>query len=120
MITWSLLTYQTKVVTEYNPSLRDYQRLYALHPTTLACPCRTTTMPYKHFIVAKVDIHQICSSDFVQDKWIDAFYFADSSRYGSIDFRTTANSQVKKTYFSMDFYSKTVRSSLNYYKVYVR
>jgi hypothetical protein len=39
-------------------------------------------------------MHQICSSDFVKQEWIDALYIPDASRYGAIDFRTTASSQV--------------------------
>jgi hypothetical protein len=44
-------------------------------------------------------MHQICSSDFVSRTWIDAFYIPDSSRYGAMDFRTTANAQVNHILF---------------------
>jgi hypothetical protein len=51
-------------------------------------------------------MHQICSSDFVSQEWINAFYIPDASRYGAIDFRTTAHSQVTS-------YNKTI--FLNYF-----
>jgi hypothetical protein len=94
LATYTLLIWQTKIVTIYNPSLKTYENLQKKYPTTLNCPCKTNIMPYKNFIIPKIAMHQICSSDFVSQEWISALYIPDSSRYGAIDFRTTANSQV--------------------------
>jgi hypothetical protein len=94
LIIWTLLSWQTKVITIYNPSLEIYNQYQKEYPTTLNCPCKTTIMPYKNFLITKIVMHQICSSDFVSREWIDAFYIPDSSRYGAMDFRTTANAQV--------------------------
>jgi hypothetical protein len=90
----TLLIWQTKVVTIYNPSLQIYKQLQNDHSTALNCPCSTNTMPYKNFILTEIVMHQICSSDFVTQKWIDALYIPDAARYSAIDFRTTANAQV--------------------------
>jgi len=94
LATYTLLIWQTKVVTIYNPSIETYEELQKEYPSTLNCPCTTTTMPYKNFIIPEIVMHQICSSDFVSQEWINGLYIPDASRYGAIDFRTTANSQV--------------------------
>jgi hypothetical protein len=90
----TLLSWQTKVVTINNPSLETYEELENKYSTFVNCPCSTNTMSYKNFILPETSMHEICSSDFVNQEWIDALYIPDASRYGAIDFRTTASSQV--------------------------
>ncbi len=104
----TLVSWKTKVVTIYNPSLNIYEQLQKEYPTTLNCPCTTSSMPYKNFITTKIDMHQICSGDFISQEWINAFHIPDASRYGAMDFRTTANSQVTQynRKFFIDYHSK--------------
>jgi hypothetical protein len=94
LLTFTLLNSQTKIKTIYNPSVETYKQLQNDYPTSLTCPCSTSTMPYKKFIIIETVMHQICSSDFVSQEWINAFHIPDAGRYGAIDFRTTANAQV--------------------------
>jgi hypothetical protein len=94
LVLGTLLHWQTKIVTIYNPSLKTYKQLQNDHSTSLKCPCSTSTMPYKNFIITETVMHQICSSDFVSRQWINALFIPDAGRYSVIDFRTTANSQV--------------------------
>jgi hypothetical protein len=91
----TLLSWQTKVITIYDPSLETYQELQKKFSTSFTCPCSTAAIPYKNFLVTKTAVHQICSSDFVSQEWINALYRPDASIHGAIDFRTTANSQFQ-------------------------
>lgn len=93
---FTLLSWKKIIVTIHNPSVITFQELNEKYSTTLHCPCLMNTMAYKEFAVMDTRIHQICSSDFISDEWINALYVHDASRYSAIDFRTTASAQVIK------------------------
>ncbi|CAF1356663.1 unnamed protein product [Adineta steineri] len=68
LITW--LSTKLDTVKVWNPSLFDYNNLERLNSNTLICPCSTTLIPYHTFISLSPSLHQVCSSDFVSDRWI--------------------------------------------------
>lgn len=75
-----------------NPSLNNYIDLQRLHPAELRCPCSTIAIPYHRFMSLSPTLHQICSSDFITDRWISALkqiniYNAD------LDWRNKAHQQ---------------------------
>jgi hypothetical protein len=53
-----------------NPSLKQYNDLQRSYSDTLECPCSTMTIQYEKFTYFSPSFHQICSSDFVTDRWI--------------------------------------------------
>lgn len=75
-----------------SPSLGTFERLCKLYPDTLICPCQQITIPYSEamtltpkfhqiqFSSSKIDClqtllnFQICSSDFIGDRWIRLLY----------------------------------------------
>lgn len=54
-----------------NPSLETYQYLEMLHTKRLTCPCSNTAILYREFLSLSPIFHQICSSKFIGDVWIE-------------------------------------------------
>ncbi|CAF1434225.1 unnamed protein product [Adineta steineri] len=78
LITW--LSTKLETVKVWNPSLFDYNNLERLNSNTLICPCSTTLIPYHTFISLSPSLHQVCSSDFVSDRWISVLKNSISSK----------------------------------------
>ena len=53
-----------------NPSFEQYKQLHARYSSTLACPCRHVSNPYKSFVSINYTLHEVCSSVFVTKQWI--------------------------------------------------
>ncbi|CAF4145952.1 unnamed protein product, partial [Adineta steineri] len=70
-----------------------FNETFLKYGETLSCPCSKVAIPYKDFVNHTITYHPICSSIFVSEQWIQALYVEDASRYGTGDFRSTANSQ---------------------------
>lgn len=59
---------------ELSPSLSRFIELAEAYPTTLQCPCSRIGVAYSTFVRTRVDFHQVCSSTFVTQPWIDSIY----------------------------------------------
>ena len=85
-----------------------FEQLYVKHSKTLSCPCSKDAIPYKVFVSTIIKFHPVCSSIFIREEWSRTLYLSDASRYGTLDFRTTANFQVNendvKRFFSISFF----------------
>jgi hypothetical protein len=89
-----LITYTSQVpviqlVTVKNPSYSNYTQLFSQHPHTLSCPCTSIAIPRKTFLQLNVSYHEVCSSTFVQDKWISFLAPPDGFDHVSIEFHYT-------------------------------
>ena len=85
----------TKVILQY-PTQDQFQAL----PLDAQCPCSQISLSYGQFVSIHAKFHQVCSSDFISDRWIKAifsglnsiyFYRADFRTIGSAQFRALAN-----------------------------
>ncbi|UJR29415.1 hypothetical protein I4U23_010627 [Adineta vaga] len=86
---------QTYVVTISSPSLTNFEELSMKYPSTFSCPCSQISIPYKKFLTFNPEYHQICSSEFISDKWIlSLFNMAMTDNY-PLDFRLIALSQFQ-------------------------
>ena len=85
---------QTKVVAVSKLSPSVFSQLQSQHAQTISCACTTTSALYKTFVSHTVSFHPVCSSDFVNREWIEAFYLAFASLFPAADIRTTAFSFV--------------------------
>ncbi|CAF1497941.1 unnamed protein product, partial [Adineta steineri] len=57
---------------EKNPSLTTYNSLRGgLHSASIQCPCFNKAIPHQKFVLLSPHYHQICSSGFVDNIWID-------------------------------------------------
>jgi hypothetical protein len=95
LLTYTMLRVSSNQVEFQNPSLSDYLNLYNKHQNII-CPCTQIATPYENFVQLSLSYNQICSSDFVSEKWIN-FLFDNNqttSRYAA-DFRATASNQFQ-------------------------
>ncbi|CAF4154849.1 unnamed protein product, partial [Adineta steineri] len=91
---YSSLTPITKTVVVEQPSLSDYQQLEEKYSNTLLCTCTSVSNEYNKFISSFTPtFNQICSSDFVSDKWLDYVnyrLFLEPQYHFVFDFRHSA------------------------------
>ncbi|CAF2844404.1 unnamed protein product [Rotaria sp. Silwood2] len=59
---------------EYIPSQSKFVYLVKRYPSTLKCPCSKTGIAYETFVNTHANFHQVCSSDFVTQAWIDLVF----------------------------------------------
>lgn len=59
---------------QYSPSLNNYLNLEKNFPRTLKCRCSNIGVSYERFVKTNVTFHQVCSSQFVTQQWIDSVF----------------------------------------------
>ncbi|CAF4776502.1 unnamed protein product [Rotaria sp. Silwood1] len=73
------------LITVENPSEDQFKNL----PSDTHCPCSHISLSNGEFISIQTRFHQICSSDFISDRWIKTINFGLNTTYFSAyDFRT--------------------------------
>ncbi|CAF1489091.1 unnamed protein product [Adineta steineri] len=79
------------------PSLEIYEDLYKEYNDTLECPCSQSSMKYKSFLTLTTRFHEICSSEFITDRWLLYLYDKreNNRRHSPYDFYNSAVSQFK-------------------------
>ncbi|CAF1377883.1 unnamed protein product [Adineta steineri] len=70
---------------EYKPSHKRFSQLIRKYPSTLHCPCSKSSTNYDKFVTIKVNFHQVCSSEFIQQAWIDKLFTKKNISIESID-----------------------------------
>ncbi len=79
-------------MTIQNPTLAQIQSL----PNNRICPCSRISFSYDKFVSSNVSFHQVCSSDFVSDRWISSlFYGINASYFLEADFRSVGFAQFQ-------------------------
>lgn len=78
--------------TEPDPPLNTYQKLQDEYSKTLKCPCSNIIIPYERFITVSPILHQVCSSDFIDDRWL-LILQQSTNPYMPTDWRNLAASQ---------------------------
>ncbi|CAF4206139.1 unnamed protein product [Adineta steineri] len=90
-----LLLEQSTMVTILNPTKEQFQSL----PINAKCSCSHISIPYRKFMSLETSFHQVCSSDFISDRWLNAidsktdttyFAFQDFRRFGNAQFQALA------------------------------
>lgn len=64
---------------EFLPTQSNFERLLQQYPDTLKCPCSRLAILYDTFVTTNIEFHQICSSKFVTQAWIDLVYIQNNS-----------------------------------------
>ena len=86
------LSKTTTRVTIHNPGLDQFKSL----PLDAQCPCSDLSFSYGSFITLEASYHQVCSSDFVSDRWIKTIFFdSDTNKFLNTDFRRTGSAQFQ-------------------------
>ncbi|CAF1496550.1 unnamed protein product [Adineta ricciae] len=79
--------HETKTVSFPDYSL--YKNLQKKHSDSLQCSCTEYVILYKYFVEINASFHQVCSSDFISQRWIDFIFQVDSTTIYPIDIRTS-------------------------------
>ena len=83
---------RTTIVTIHYPTKEQCEVL----PLDANCPCSRISLTYGEFTSLKASFHQVCSSDFVSDRWTKAIYSGENSTYFNVmDFRTYGSAQFQ-------------------------
>ena len=72
-----------------SPTITRYRQLYVSHSHTLTCACTQITITYDRFLRIQYTLHQVCTSAFVTNAWIDYLNTYSLSRVTYDDFRWT-------------------------------
>ena len=59
---------------EYAPSHARFSQLANTYPNTLSCPCVKFAIAYERFVSARAEFHPVCSSEFVEQRWINTIF----------------------------------------------
>lgn len=71
--------------TETSPSYQQSLQLTTTYPTTLSCPCSNIDIAYQAFVTTQVRFHQVCSSLFIEQPWIDLIFTNTNISFSFID-----------------------------------
>ncbi len=101
-----------KTVTVSTPSLTQYSQLSSTFPQTLQCTCSQASINYAKFIYMEYSLHQVCSSVFVDQNWID--YLQRHSRTTILrnDFRSTGSSAFQALRVFCKLINQTISDGL--------
>ncbi|CAF3921398.1 unnamed protein product [Adineta steineri] len=105
-------TTQITPIIIFKPTIEQYEELIEQYPNTLNCPCEQIPISYGEFINILPVYHQICSSDFVSQQWIDYLFYENSSYYYELDFRHSASAQFQILHALCEQAEQTVNYSL--------
>jgi len=95
MISLVILTLYTSISTQIEdktvpfPSQSLYESLQKKYAGSLKCPCTEISILHEKFVKTDPSFHQVCSSDFISQRWIDFVFKADSTLIWPIDVRTS-------------------------------
>ncbi|CAF1157996.1 unnamed protein product [Adineta ricciae] len=92
LTTYASLSQQNETKTVLFPSESVYKNLLKTYTNNLQCTCTKVLIPYEKFVKTNPSFHQVCSSDFISQKWIDFIFKADSTLIWPIDVRTSLSS----------------------------
>ena len=84
---YTLLSEQNRIETIKQPSLSLYKNLQKNYPETLQCPCEKVSISYRNFLSISSSFHQVCSSEFVSQRWIDYVFVMNGSTLWPMDAR---------------------------------
>lgn len=85
VISLSQLTTTVKVEHPIKQQFEDF-------PFYAKCPCSRISIPYGEFLSINATFHQVCSSEFVSDRWLKTIYSGSNSTYfDRMDFRTSGS-----------------------------
>ncbi|CAF4063791.1 unnamed protein product [Rotaria sp. Silwood1] len=103
----------TKSVNVKTPTLNKYSHLYSQHSKTLTCPCTTISVTYEKFLRIQYVFHEVCSSIFVTNVWINYIDGRSSNTILAIDdFRWTGPNTFRALSGFCELINKTISENL--------
>lgn len=112
LLLYTSLIIITKTITVERPSLIDYSHLNSIYSQTLTCPCSSLSIEYGKFLHVDYTLHQVCSSAFVNETWVNYLYHPSLVYQSSFDFRRNSP-QIFQTLSELcKLINSTISSSL--------
>lgn len=75
LLLYNSLAQHTETLTVDQPTQQIYQQLLnSVGSSSVRCPCSQISTAYETFIDVDVAYHEVCSSSFVQDAWIESIF----------------------------------------------
>ena len=96
-----------------NPSLITFEQLQSVYSATLRCPCTNADILYREFISLTPIFHQVCSSGFVTDEWLEILRNSYVSFGIESDWRNQAFSQFELLSHLCQYADQTVNDALH-------
>ena len=86
------LNIRLRTITVHYPTLNQYRTI----PNDAQCSCSHIAVPYSAFVKLEITFHQVCSSDFISDRWITTINLGSSTtNLYYTDFRIMASAQFQ-------------------------
>ena len=86
LVTW--LNPQITIITLQYPTKEQFK----LVPFDAQCSCSRVSISYNEFTPLEASFHQVCTSDFVSDRWIKSVFFYSNTTYFNLyDLRISAS-----------------------------
>ncbi|CAF1526169.1 unnamed protein product [Adineta ricciae] len=116
LLLYTSLVNITKTVIVKTPAVEKYLELYSQFPETLSCPCSAISISYGKFFLMNYTLHQVCSSDFVSDEWIN--YLTTHINFvwylwNRLDFRLISGETFRGIKILCESLETTISQSLN-------
>ncbi|CAF1558151.1 unnamed protein product [Didymodactylos carnosus] len=90
LVLYTSLMNITTTITVNSPAIAQYTALYMDYSATLTCYCTTISMPYQKFISIHSTYHQVCTSNFTSQLWLDYLTnLRQTTVFDHPDFRNT-------------------------------
>ena len=73
LISFVCLTMERSIIGHVSsPTESMFRHLSSAYSSTLQCPCREISVRYRSFVRIQYHVHQVCSSGFITDEWIQS------------------------------------------------
>ncbi|CAF4233305.1 unnamed protein product, partial [Adineta steineri] len=89
LITYTSLSNRIENKTVILPSQSIYEDLQKKYTGSLQCSCTQVSIPCGNFVQTSPLFHQVCSSNFISQQWINFIFQTNSISIWSIDVRTS-------------------------------
>ncbi|CAF4061530.1 unnamed protein product [Adineta steineri] len=89
LTTYTSLSNRIENKTVISPSQSIYENLQQKYANSLQCSCTKISIPYGSFVKIVPLFHQVCSSDFISQQWINSIFQTNSTFIWPIDVRTS-------------------------------
>ncbi|CAF2742866.1 unnamed protein product [Rotaria sp. Silwood2] len=110
---YNALTIHVRIETVKQPTQIEYEKLYKKYSNTLQCSCTQISIPYDTFLQVTPLFHQVCSSDFVSQQWIDFTFDNTTSTMWPMDVRTSMSSMWQLLAALCNYVNDTLIDALN-------
>ena len=112
LLLYTSLIKVTKIIDVQTPDLQHYSLLHSTYSQTLTCSCTKISINYQTFLRIQYTLHQVCTSIFVTNDWINYLANPIGTPYITKDFRVTASSTFQALRIFCDLINNTISDSL--------